>query len=300
MPDETARHPLLPPVLILGVVSISTAAIFIKLCSDAPAIVIAAARLGIASVLLVPGAAAVRGRHLFRFPRRHLKYLLLAGLFLAAHFLLWITSLKHTSVLSSVVIVTTNPIFVGIASYLFFKEKPGAALILAIVVAGAGGALIALSDVQHTAGSLYGDALALGGAVMASCYFLVGRRVRRDVHFLSYVTPVYATAAVVLVATAAVTGHSFTGYAPSTYLYFVLLAVVPQLLGHSSLNWALRYVTATVVAVVVLGEPVGSSVLAYIFLHESVTPMQVLGGGLILVGIFVAVRSPRERPATEP
>jgi drug/metabolite transporter (DMT)-like permease len=300
MTDETARHPLLPLALVLGVVSISTAAIFIKLCTDAPAVVIAAARLGIASVLLVPGAGAVRGRGLFDLPRRYLKHLLLAGLFLAVHFLLWITSLKHTSVLSSVVIVTTNPIFVGIASYLLFKEKPGAALILAIAVAAAGGALIALSDVQHKGGSLYGDALALGGAVMASCYFLVGRRVRRDVHFLSYVTPVYATAAVLLLASAVVTGHSFTGYAPSTYLYFVLLAVVPQLLGHSSLNWALRYVTATVVAVVVLGEPIGSSVLAYIFLHESVTPMQVLGGGLILVGIFIAVRSPRPRPATEP
>jgi drug/metabolite transporter (DMT)-like permease len=300
MADQTARHPLLPLVLILGVVSISTAAIFIKLCADAPAVVIAAARLGIASVLLVPGAAAVRGRRLFHLPRRHLKHLLLAGLFLAAHFLLWITSLKHTSVLSSVVIVTTNPIFVGIASYVLFKERPAAALILAIVIAGAGGALIALSDVQQTGGSLYGDALALGGAVMASCYFLVGRRVRRDVHFLSYVTPVYATAAVVLIATAAATGYSFTGYASSTYLYFVLLAVVPQLLGHSSLNWALRYVTATVVAVVVLGEPVGSSILAYVFLHESVTPMQVFGGGLILVGIFVAVRSPREHPATDP
>ena len=289
---EPAGHPLLPLALVLGVLAVSTAAIFIKLCDDAPAVVIAAARLGIASVLLVPGAAAVRGRRLFDIPFVCVKHVLLAGVFLALHFLLWIASLKHTSVLSSVVIVTTNPIFVGIMSFLLFKERVGRRLVAAIVIAALGGALIAFSDVGTTGGSLYGDGLALGGAVMASCYFLVGRKLRRDMHVLSYITPVYATTAVILVAIALITGRSFGGYAPATYLYFVLLAIGPQLVGHGSLNFSLRYVSATVVAIVLLGEPIGSSILAYFFLDEQVTGLQIFGGVLILAGIFLAARTP--------
>ena len=282
----------LPLTLTVGVVSISTAAVLIKLCRDAAPVVIAAARLGIATLVLLPVARGVRGTALFELSRRHIPYLVVAGLFLSGHFLLWITSLKHTSVLSSVVIVTTNPIFIGIASYLLFKEKPSRSLVAAVFIAVVGGGLIALSDAEAGAGSLYGDLMALCGAVMASCYYLIGRKVRREVHVLSYITPVYAVAAVVLVALALLTGHRFSGYDGSTYLYFLLLAIVPQLLGHGSLNWALRYTSATTVAVFILGEPIGSSVLAFFALDESVAPLQVCGGVLILAGIFLAVREP--------
>ncbi len=305
------RHPLLPWVLTVGVLSISTAAVLIKLCGDAAPVVIAAARLGIATLVLGPIAWGVRRRHLFELSRDQLLYVGLAGVFLGAHFFFWITSLKYTSVLSSVVIVTTNPIFISIASYFLFREKPSRGLVGGIVIAVVGGGLIALSD-AGTAGlaaegsapmvvrgsPLYGDVMALAGAVMASCYFLVGRRVRGEVHILTYLTPVYGVAAVVLVAATVVTGRRFSGYDGSTYLYFVLLAVVPQLLGHGALNWALRYVSATTVAVFVLGEPIGSTVLAGVALHERVTPLQVWGGVLILVGIFLAVRQPGTAGAT--
>ena len=291
-----SRSLLLPSVLTVGVLSISTAAVFIKLCADAAPVVIAAARLGIATLLLLPVARGVCGRRLFQLSRRQFAYLVLAGCFLAAHFVLWITSLKHTSVLSSVVIVTTNPIFIGIASYFLFKERPSRSLIAAIVVAAAGGGLIALSDAHASADSLRGDGLALGGALMASGYFLVGRRVRPDVHLLSYLTSVYAVAALVLLVLALAGGYSFFGCADTTYVYFVLLAIVPQLLGHGSLNWALRYVSATTVAVFILGEPVGSAALAYVWLGESVAPLQGCAGALILVGVFVAARETSAAP----
>ena len=282
----------LPLVLTVGVLSISTAAVLIKLCRDAAPVVIAAARLGIATVVLVPVAQSVCGRVVFTLSRRHLPYLLVAGLFLSGHFFFWITSLKHTSVLSSVVIVTANPIFIGIASYVLFGEKPSRALVAAIFIAVVGGGLIALSDAETGAGSLHGDLMALCGAVMASGYFLIGRKIRRELHVLSYITPVYTVAAVVLIAAALLTGHRFSGYGGSTYLYFLLLAIVPQLLGHGSLNWALRYTSATTVAVFILGEPIGSSVLAYFVLGESAAPLQLCGGALILVGIFLAVKEP--------
>lgn len=284
------RPRILPFVLIAGVVAVSTAAILIKLCDDAPAPVIAAARLGIATLILLPGTAVFRGWKSLRIPSRYIGHMVLAGLFLAGHFFFWITSLKHTSVLSSVVIVTTNPIFVGLASYALFKERLHKALLAAIALAGAGGAIIAVSDAGGQSGSLYGDFMSLCGAVMGSCYFLVGRKVRKDVDILSYILPVYAVAALALVAVAWGTGHSFAGYKNSTYLYFTLLAVVPQLIGHSSLNWSLRYMTATMLTVFVLGEPIGATIIAYFVLGETVTALQLLGGGLILIGIWMASR----------
>ena len=275
-----------------GILCISTAAPLIKACSDAPPAVIAAARLGIASCLLIPIAAFFKGRQLYAAPAGSWKYVLLAGIFLSAHFLSWITSLKHTSVVSSVVIVTTNPIFVGVASYFLFRERMHRGLIMGIVLAVLGGLLIALSDMGKGAhpASLYGDFMALCGAAMASSYWLAGRKLRRRMDALTYVTGVYAVAAVILVGVALAEDHSFLGYRPRTYLCFVALAVIPQLLGNTTFNWALRHVSATTVAVFILGEPIGAGILAYLFLQESVSLLQTLGSGLILFGIVTAVR----------
>ncbi len=294
------KRPLILIVLTLGIVSISTASIFIKLCPDAPPVVIASARLGIASLILVPGAIAVKGRKLFGVPRHYFKYILLSSIFLSAHFLLWITSLKYTSVLSSVVIVASNPIFVGFASYVLFNEKVHRYLFFGILLGVAGVILIAFSDMQTGPGLLYGDFLSLGGAVMASCYFIVGRKVRKKAHIFSYITPVYAITALILVGIVFIMGYDFSGYQQSTYIYFILLAIFPQLIGHSALNWSLRYVTATMVAVFVLGEPIGSSILAYFFLNETVTLIQIFGGILILSGIFMSLLEPSIMPPTPP
>lgn len=281
--------------LPLGLLSICTASILVKLCPDAPAVVIASARLGIASLILVPGAVTVKGWRLFRIPWNDLKFILLSSLFLSAHFLFWITSLKYTSVLSSVVIVASNPIFVGAASYLLFREKIHRYLGLGILSGSVGGVIIAFADLHQGTGFAWGDLLSLGGAVMASSYLLVGRKVRKKLDLLSYITPVYGVTALILLATVILSGKGFSGYSPSTYLYFLLLAVFPQLLGHTSLNWSLKHITATTVAVLILIEPVGSGVLAYIFLGEGVTTMQAFGSVLILAGIFVSMLQPPGR-----
>lgn len=294
---QPAGRPLIISMLAVGIVSISTASIFIKLCHDAPPVVIAAARLGIASIVLIPGSMIFKGKRPLCIPSHHLKFIFLSALFLSLHFFFWITSLKHTSVLSSVVIVTSNPIFIGVASYLFFKERIHRFLLIGILLGLAGGILIALSDMHAGAGnSAYGDLMALGGAVMASCYFLVGRKVRKELDLLSYIVPVYALTSLLLLGLVIIFGHGFSGYSQSTYVYFVLLALIPQLLGHSSLNWSLKYVTATTVAVYVLGEPVCSSILAYFFLGEKATFLQVAGGLLILTGIFLAAKERTDTP----
>jgi drug/metabolite transporter (DMT)-like permease len=215
---------------------------------------------------------------------------LLSGLFLGAHFFFWITSLSSTSVLSSVVIVTTNPIFVGLASILFLKERLHWQLVVGIVLAAAGGGVIALLDKDASPGSLYGDLMSLCGAVMMSCYLLVGRRIRARIDVWSYVAMVYSVAAVFLIGIAALGGDRVLSYPPRTYVLFLLLALVPQLIGHSALNWALGHATATIIAVCILGEPIAACVIAYVFLGERFTISQALGGALILGGILVSLR----------
>ena len=286
------KYPLIFVILPVGIISISTASIFIKLCPDAPSVVIASARLGIASLILIPWAIGTKGSRLFDVSLHDFKYIALSSVFLSAHFLLWITSLKYTSVLSSVVIVTSNPIFIGLASYIMFKEKVHRYLFFGILLGIAGGVLIVMTDMHTGSRSVYGDFLSLGGAVMVSCYFLVGRKMRKTINLFSYIVPVYAITALILTGLAFFLGHNFSGYRQSTYVYFVLLAVFPQIIGHSSLNWSLKYVSATTVAVFVLGEPVGSTLLAYFFLNESVGLFQILGGILILSGIFLSIMEP--------
>ncbi len=281
----------LPPLLFLGIISISSAAILIRLCEDAEPAVIAAARLGIATAVLVPGMSLARGRRLLAVPGRLFAPICLGGVLLAAHFYFWMTSLRHTSVLSSVVIVTTNPVFVGLGSLLFFKEPLRRTLVFGILLAGLGGLLITLSDAQTRPGSTYGNVMSLFGAMTASGYFLVGRKVRAEVDILSYMLSVYGIAAILLVGLAIGLGSPFRGLRTATYGYFVLLALVPQLLGHGSLNYALKHVSATMVAVCILGEPIGASVLAYFLLHEPVSALQLAGGGVILAGILLATWS---------
>lgn len=292
------RHRMLLPLLLaVGMLSISSSAILVRWCDDAPPVVIAAARLGIATIVLVPGLAATRGVRLLRIPPKLTGYILFGGLFLAAHFFFWMTSLRHTSVLSSVVIVTTNPIFVSIGSWLLLRERIYAALIVGICLAASGGVLISISD--HSIGSengLSGNLLALGGAVTASGYLLIGRKVRAEVDVFSYMVSVYGVAAVILCAAASLSGVGAAGYRWQTYACFVALAIAPQLLGHGSLNYALKHLSATFVSVCILAEPVGAGILAYLLLGETAGTAQLIGAAMILAGIFIATRGPSMAP----
>ena len=219
---------------------------------------------------------------------------LLSGLFLGLRFAFWIGSLKYTSVASSVVLVATNPIFVGIGGWLFLEEKLNLNLILGILFTVLGSVLISLGDTVISKEALLGDGLALLGAVSASGYFLMGRRIRREQELLSYIFPVYSIAALLLVFLSLLFQKSFGGYSSSTYLFMFLIALIPQLIGHTTFNWALKYLPASMVAIATLGEPIGSSILAYFILHEGLTLWKMIGGVLILAGIVIALRRAAE------
>ena len=287
--DHAPSRPLIWLALSGAVVVISFAAIIIKL-TPAPAAVIAAYRMAFAALLLLP--FAWRGRIDFiKIAGRELLLSLLSGLFLALHFLAWIASLKYTSVASSVVLVTTNPIFVGLGTRFILRERLGRALLWGIALSVLGGLLIGYTDLQFGAEELKGDLLALFGAVMASSYFLTGRRVRQRLGLVNYIFIVYGLAAVILMLIVLVTVQPLLGYPGVAYLLLFLLALGPQVLGHTTLNWALKYTTAATVAVAILGEPVGSTVLAYFILGEKITLLKALGGFLILAGIYLASRA---------
>ncbi len=281
-------------VLPLGLAAMSFASIFIRFC-DAPSLVIAAYRLTLATLILLVLALPKTLRESHRLTRQEVLPSAGAGLFLAFHFAFWITSLKYTSVASSVIFVTTTPIFVALASAAILRERISLVLFCSILIAVAGGMTIGWGDWRRGENHLYGDFLSLLGAVMATGYLLVGRRVRRRVSLSTYVTLVYGVAAVSLILLALLNGDSFFGYAFKDYLFFLLLAVGPQLIGHSSLNWALRFFSATLVAVFVLGEPVGASLLAYWILGENLGIALLGGGALVLLGIYLAAREEGKR-----
>ena len=282
-------------LLPIGIFAISTASIFIKLC-DAPALTIAAYRVGVASLVLIPFVAH-RGTWR-KWEWNHLRGCILSGFFLSLHFAFWIASLKYTSVASSVVLVTTHPIFVGVGARLFLQERLSSNLILGIVLSVLGGGLIGYGDMALSKQALYGDGLALLGAVAASGYLMMGRAIRKEQDLLSYVFPVYSTAGLVLVILSLLFRKPFFGYSSTTYLLFFLLALIPQGIGHTTFNWALKYFPASMVAIAILGEPVGSTALAYFFLNEPLTPSKALGGILIFIGVVAALTWRHKPPAS--
>jgi drug/metabolite transporter (DMT)-like permease len=274
-------------LLPIGIIAISTASIFVKLC-DAPALIIATYRMTLASLILMPFACYKKPWR--GWERNEMGWLLLSGFFLSLHFAFWIASLKYTSVASSVVLVTTHPIFVGIGGQLFLKEQIGMNLVLGIALSVLGSGLISYGDMTLSKEALMGDGFALLGAIAASGYLLVGRKMRKEQDLLSYIFPVYSTAGLLLVTFSLIFQKPFFGYSSSTYFFLFLLAIIPQLIGHTTFNWALKYLPASMVAITILGEPIGSAILAYFILGEGLTTWKVIGGISIFAGILIALK----------
>lgn len=269
-----------------GVVVLSFASIIIRV-TPAPSIVIAAGRLAVATLVLTPFYWA-------RFPARRVELkgipvlpVLLSGVLLAVHFTLWIESLKRTSVASSVVLVAMNPIFAAALSPFLLREKVSRRAALAVMLGIAGAVVVAGPQLSSGAGTS-GNLLALGGAACAAGYLMAGRRVRPRLSLLSYIYIVYGVAAVLLLAMMLAGGHSFGGHKWQVYFLIGLLGLGPQLIGHTSFNWALRYVPAPTVAMAVLGEPVGTTILAWLLLRQAPTWYEAVGGAVICAGIYLA------------
>ncbi len=290
-------------VLLVGIIAVSASSIFIRNAQTAaPSLVIAAYRMTIASLVVVPVALWRHQNELRKL--RATEWLLAAasGAFLALHFAAWVTSLEYTSVTSSVVLDATSPMWVAIGSWLLLRERLTRPVIFGLIVAVAGSLVIGLGDMTQGTSSapLLGNSLALLGALMVTGYWLIGRRVRGSLSLVPYVAIVYSMAAVVLLIMVAGARQPMIGYDTTTYVWLVLLALVPQLVGHSSFNWALARLPAVFVAVATLGEPIGATVLAYFLLSETPTIIRMFGAALVLAGIAVTMSRQPDAASVEP
>lgn len=276
-------------ILLVGVLSVSFAAIFIRL-ADAPPLVIATYRMTIASVILIPIASMKSLKGINKLSRRDMLLILLASIFLALHFGLWITSLSYTSIASSIVLVTSHPAFVAAISYFLWGERLNRLTISGILVALVGVVVINYSGFTFGSRAILGDMLALLAGFAMGAYLIIGGQLRSRIDILGYLTMLYTFSAVILLIATLLLGYNLFGYSPTTYLMLILLAIVPQLIGHSSLNMAIRLVPVTLVSVAILGEPIGATTLGYFILREAPTTTEIIGGLLILVGIFTVMR----------
>ena len=295
MVQDTAQSRVALSAVAVGVLAVSAAAIFIRL-AEAPALAVAFWRCALGVVVLLPPALARRER----FPRdRALWVLVASGVALGAHFGFWIASLDYTSVAASVVLVSNAPVFVAILAYLFLGERTSRLSFFGILVAIVGTVVIAGDDSSGSA-ALFGNVLAIGGAIAFAVYVLIGRsqRTTGGVGVLPYSIVVYASASATLAPAALYAGAPLFGYPGETWLWLWVVALGPQILGHTVLNWALRYVEASVVSGTILAEPVFSALLAWLVLSEKPGLATLLGGVIVLSGLFFLLRgyrAPREK-----
>jgi len=290
MEESKTNHYL---IVFLGVVAVSFSSLFVRL-SEAHPFVIAFYRLLMTFLILLPLDWKEKTEDLRRISWRDALLAALSGVFLALHLTTWFISLRYTSVASSVVLVTTQPIWVVIASYLLFGEKIGVKSLVGGAIALFGSVVIASSDFRFGGQALFGDFLALVAAITVSGYFIIGRRLRARVSTHVYTFLAYGTSTVVLGTVASVTGKSFYPYPWREWLLFFALAFLCTVLGHTVFNWALKYVQASVIAIAILGEPVGAIIWAAVFLGENPTPRQLIFALVILSGLYIFIRYSKE------
>lgn len=296
------KQPLGKAILILaiGVLAVSTAAIWSRLAFEAAgkrdvgfSLVVAASRLTLASMILLPTWRNIQRGEEFN---RALPYAIAAGGFLGVHFACWISSLVYTSIAASTTFVTTNPVWVALISWVWLKEKISRKTIAGIAIALGGGLVIGLADSSGSAGShpLLGNFLAIAGSWAVSFYLLLGREAqKRGLTVGGYGAIAYTTAAVVLLPIPILFGSGYSGYPTPVYLYILLMAIFPQLVGHTSFNWAMRWVSPTLVTLSILFEPVFASSLGYFVFGEVPPPQVFLGAAVLLTGVAIAALGDR-------
>jgi drug/metabolite transporter (DMT)-like permease len=271
--------------LVLAIVCVSTGAPFARWAAPAPPLAIGALRVGIASVLLYGAGWREIGK-LRALPRRDLLLVVASGSLLGIHFGSWIASLSFTSTAASVALVATNPMFAALFGTLL-GDRVSEREIGGIAIAAAGCAVLAGGDWQAGGDAVAGDGLALVGAASAAGYLVVGRRLRASVPLLPYLGTVNLIAAIALAIATVATGHSLAALPAHSYVACAGAAVVASFVGHSLLNAAVRVTPTHLVALAVLGEPIGSSLITWIAFGEEPPIHAVLGGAIVLAGIAV-------------
>ncbi|MGI8387527.1 DMT family transporter [Robertmurraya sp. P23] len=278
--------------LIVGVIAVSASAIFVKF-SAAPSGVIAFYRLLFSVLFMLPVFLLKYVKELTLISVKDWLYATLAGVFLAFHFILWFESLNYTSVASSTVLVTLQPLFAFVGTFLFFKERFTLKAILCAVAAIVGSVIISWGDFQLSGTALFGDILALLACALVTAYLMFGQSVRKRISLVTYTFVVYSISSIVLLLYVLIAGESLYPYPKNEWWNFILLALIPTLLGHSLFNWAIKWISTSIISMAILFEPVGATILAYYLLSEKVLFTQLLGGSIVIVGISLFLLNER-------
>lgn len=279
-------HPYLP--IAIGVIAVSMSAIFVKL-ANADAGVIAFYRMLFSVLIMAPFFFWKYTTELKILTKRDWAFSIIAGIFLAFHFILWFESLNYTSVASSTVLVTLQPLFAFAGTYFFFKERLSVKTILSGLIAIGGCVLISWGDFQISGSALYGDMLALSACGLVTAYLLFGQDVRKRLSLVTYTFVVYGVSTITLFFYVVAKGESFGPYPANDWLWFILLAIIPNLLGHTLFNWSLKYVSTNVISIAILFEPIGAAILAFYVFSEYLSTTQILGGLIVIAGITLFV-----------
>lgn len=284
-----------PLLMLIGIVAISFSSIFIK-WSAAPASVQGMYRLLFTSLLMLPFARPYSGA---AYALRRKDWLLLgcSGMMLALHFLLWMGSLKYTSVASSTMIMALEPVFIMLGAYILYKERSTAAAILGLAIAIFGVVFIGWGDIGLSPDNMKGDLLSIGGTVAVAVHMLIGQKLVARMPSYLYSLIVFISAVLVFAIYNLLSGIPFFAYPAREWGIFILLAVVPTVFGHILFNWLLQYASATTVSMNILGEPVGASILAFLLLGEALTGLQWTGGVLVMGGLAVYLFAGRKKAA---
>ncbi|WP_087974524.1 DMT family transporter [Oceanobacillus rekensis] len=286
----------LPPfnpyaAVVIGVLAVSSSAILVKLADGAPSAIIANYRLLFAVLIMFP-IILLKYRHEFRLiSKKNWVLSIIAGVFLSLHFILWFESLNYTSVASSVVLVTMQPIFAFIGTYMLFQEKFSYGTVISMVIALFGSIIIGIGDFQLGGMALFGDILALLGAIAVTVYFLSGQSARKHLSLMTYTFIVYSVSSITLIIYNLILQNSFFGYPAVHWWVFLILAIVPTFFGHTLFNWALKWLSTSTISMGIVFEPIGASILAYFILNESPTWSQLLGGTIVIFGLFLFIMS---------
>jgi len=283
--------------IIIAVLACSFASIFIR-WSDAEPLAIAFYRLLFTTLMLLPFVVFRKSGEFQRLGKKNVALILGIGLVLSFHFSMWITSLELTSVASSVILVTAHPILVGTISHFFLKDRLSRLNFIGIFVAISGVVILTAGDfsAEGPGGSrTLGNVLALAAGICAGVYILSGRHMRKTVSVVTYAFLVYLFCTIFLFIQCLAAGTTLFPLPANEYFLFLLMALIPGILGHTLYNWSLKHVTATVVSVSLLGEPIGSSILAVLLLGEIPSNWVLIGGPIVLAGIVLASMRRRKR-----
>lgn len=284
--EKPTIHPYIP--IIIGVFSVALSAIFVKMTS-ADSGVTAFYRM-LFSVLMMSPVFFLKYTHeIKKLSKRDWAFTSVAGIFLAFHFILWFESLNYTSVASSTVLVTLQPLFAFAGTYFFFKEKVSLKTLVAGAIAISGSVMIGYGDFKVSGSALFGDLLALIACALITAYLLFGQDVRKRLSLVTYTFVVYGISTITLFFYILFKGESFGPYPASEWMWFLLLALIPNLLGHTLFNWALKWVSTNVISIAILFEPIGAAILAYFILGEYLSLSQIVGGSIVLAGIMLFI-----------